>query len=56
MPRDGAQQPSLARMRTINVVGNGDVPYAMLVQTLDAVRETRPAAADLFDQPRLGLL
>jgi len=47
---------SLARMRTINVAGNGDVPYAMLVQTLDAVRETRPAAADLFDQPRLGLL
>ncbi|MFO0556577.1 MAG: biopolymer transporter ExbD [Polyangiales bacterium] len=51
-----AWRTTLARIRTINVAGNGDVPYAMLVQTLDAVRETRPAAADLFDQPRLGLL
>lgn len=47
---------SLARIRAVNVAGNADVPYAILVQTLDAVRETQPGAADLFDEPRLGLL
>ncbi len=47
---------NLEGVRSINVAGNGELPYITLVRTLDAVRETRPLARDLFPDPRLGVL
>ena len=48
--------PQLRTRHNINVATNGDVPYHTLVETLDAVRESRPNAADLFTEPTLGIL
>lgn len=48
--------PQLRTRRNINVASNGDVPYHVLVSTLDAVRESRPNAGDLFTEPTLGIL
>lgn len=46
----------LENRRTIQIAVNGDVPYHVLVLTLDAVRETRPGARDMFTEPMLGIL
>jgi biopolymer transport protein ExbD len=46
----------LENRRNINVAVNGDLPYHVLVKTLDALRETRPGARDLFTEPALGIL
>lgn len=46
----------LANRRNIQVAVNGDVPYHVLVTTLDALRESRPGARDLFTEPALGIL
>jgi biopolymer transport protein TolR len=46
----------LANRRNIQVAVNGDVPYHVLVSTLDALRESRPGARDLFTEPALGIL
>jgi biopolymer transport protein ExbD len=46
----------LADKRTIQVAGNGDVPYHVLVLTLDHLRESRPRANDMFTEPSLGIL
>jgi hypothetical protein len=40
----------------IQVASTGNVPYRVVVQTLDAVRESRPGARDLFTHPSLGIL
>lgn len=41
---------------SIRVAGNGDVPYALMVRTLDAARESRAGARDLFAHAQLGML
>ncbi len=46
----------LATRRNIQVAVNGDVPYHVLVTTLDHLRETRPGARDMFTEPALGIL
>jgi len=46
----------LANRRNIQVAVNGDIPYHVLVTSLDAVRETRAGARDLFTEPALGIL
>jgi biopolymer transport protein TolR len=46
----------LSTRRNINVAVNGDVPYRVLVNTLDAVRETTPGRSDMFTEPTLGIL
>lgn len=46
----------LANRRNINVAVNGDLPYHVLVTTLDALRESRPGARDMFTEPTLGIL
>jgi biopolymer transport protein TolR len=46
----------LESRRNIQIAGNGDIPYNVLVRTLDAVRESRPGANDLFTEPALGIL
>lgn len=46
----------LRTKRNINIATNGDIPYHILVRTLDAVRETRPGANDLFTEPALAVL
>lgn len=40
----------------IQIAGNQDIPYRTLVGTLDAVRETRLGAKDMFTEPTLGIL
>jgi biopolymer transport protein TolR len=40
----------------IQIAGNQDIPYRVLVGTLDAVRETRLGAKDMFTEPTLGML
>jgi biopolymer transport protein ExbD len=40
----------------IQVAGAGGVPYRVIVQTLDALRESRPGAGDMFTTPHLGVL
>ncbi len=46
----------LATRRNIQVAVNGDVPYHVLVLTLDHLRETRAGARDMFTEPALGIL
>ncbi len=46
----------LQTRRNIQVAVNGDVPYHVLITTLDAIRETRPGAGDMFTEPALGIL
>ena len=46
----------LAGRKTIQVGFNADVTYRDMVLTLDALRETRPGARDLFIEPTLGIL
>ena len=46
----------LSTRHNIQVAVNGDVPYHVLVLTLDAVRETRPGLRDMFTEPSLGIL
>ena len=54
------EQPALREQfvgqRTINISTVGELPYQDLIETLDAVRETRPGANDLFTDPVLGSL
>lgn len=40
----------------LQIAGNQDVPYSTLVSTIDAVRETRQGAKDMFTEPTLGIL
>lgn len=49
--RDG-----LARQRAVDVSVFDALPYGTLVETLDAARESRPGANDLFTEPRLGIM
>ncbi|MDP3276411.1 MAG: biopolymer transporter ExbD [Deltaproteobacteria bacterium] len=46
----------LADNHKIQIAGNQDIPYRVLVGTLDAVRETRLGAKDMFFEPTLGIL
>jgi len=46
----------LGTKRTINASFNQDVKYSDMVQTLDALRESRPGLHDLFTEPGLGIL
>jgi biopolymer transport protein TolR len=46
----------LADNHKIQIAANQDIPYRVLVSTLDAVRETRPGAKDMFTEPTLGIL
>jgi biopolymer transport protein TolR len=46
----------LADNHKIQIAANQDIPYRVLVGTLDAVRETRPGAKDMFTEPTLGIL
>lgn len=46
----------LRERHNVNIAVNGEVPYSVLVATLDAVRETRAGAHDMFYEPTLGLL
>ena len=41
---------------SIQISTQPDVRYDVLIQTLDAARETRPGARDLFPEPQLGVL
>jgi hypothetical protein len=47
---------ALASQRNIQIATNGNIPYHVLVRTLDATRETRPGAHDLFTSPTLGIM
>lgn len=40
---------------SINVSPNGDIPYVVLVKTLDAVRESRPGACRLPENNQAGV-
>jgi hypothetical protein len=51
-----AWSQALAGQRSITVSTVGTLPYDLLVRTLDATRETRPGAADLFPDAELGVL
>jgi biopolymer transport protein ExbD len=42
--------------RKLQIAGNQDVPYHTLIGTIDAVRETRQGAKDMFTEPTLGIL
>ncbi|MFO0602456.1 MAG: biopolymer transporter ExbD [Polyangiales bacterium] len=44
----------VANDHSINVATNSDVPYGVLVRTIDAVREARPNACRLNDDLRSG--
>ena len=46
----------LATRHNIQVAVNGDVPYSVLVTTLDHLRESHPGARDMFTEPALGIL
>jgi biopolymer transport protein ExbD len=46
----------LAENHKIQIAANQDIPYSVLIGTLDAVRETRPGAKDMFTEPTLGIL
>jgi biopolymer transport protein TolR len=46
----------LANNHKIQIAANQDIPYRVLVGTLDAVRETRLGAKDMFTEPTLGIL
>lgn len=46
----------LRNKRNINIATNGDIPYHIVVRTLDAVRESRSGANDLFTEPALAVL
>jgi len=48
--------PRLADRHNIQVAVNGDISYHILVSTLDALRESRPGANDMFYEPTLGIL
>jgi biopolymer transport protein TolR len=49
-------QSQLQDNHKIQIAGNQDVPYRVLIGTLDAVRESRLGAKDMFTEPTLGLL
>lgn len=44
----------VANDHSINVSPNGDVPYGVLVRTIDAVRESRAGACRMPDEGRAG--
>jgi hypothetical protein len=46
----------LENRRNIQVAVNGDIPYHVLVLTLDHLRETHAGANDMFTEPALGIL
>ncbi len=44
----------VANDHSINVSPNGDIPYGVLVKTIDAVRESRPGACRIAEDGRGG--
>lgn len=46
----------LADNHKIQIAANQDISYRVLVGTLDAVRESRAGAKDMFTEPTLGIL
>lgn len=53
---DPASPAAFRAQRALQVSAVGSVPYQELVRALDAARETRPGAGDLFPEVTLGLL
>ena len=51
-----ASPAPLRAARSLQVGAVGEVPYGELVRAIDAARETRPGAADLFPDVTLGVL
>lgn len=47
---------ALRASEPIRVAGHAAAPYALMVRMLDAARESRPGARDLFVHAQLGLL
>ncbi|MDO9015455.1 MAG: hypothetical protein Q8S73_19240 [Deltaproteobacteria bacterium] len=53
---DNASSSAFHGPRTLQVSAVGAVPYGELVRAIDAVRETRPGAGDLFPDVTLGAM
>jgi biopolymer transport protein TolR len=54
--RAAATSPAEREQRTVQVSAVGAVPYGELVRAIDASRETRPGAGDLFPEVTLGVV
>jgi biopolymer transport protein ExbD len=54
--RAAATNPAEREQRAVQVSAVGAVPYGELVRAIDASRETRPGAHDLFPEVTLGVV
>ncbi|MDB4930444.1 MAG: TolR-like protein [Myxococcaceae bacterium] len=54
--RAAATSPAEREQRAVQVSAVGAVPYGELVRAIDASRETRPGAHDLFPEVTLGVV